>query len=148
MKKTILGIVAFLSLSLFPLSYAGAAGILPPPTGEVPGKAAEICKEDNCGNYSVNDFLQMAVNISDWILGIVGAVALLFFVIGGFYFILSGGASDKIEKGKDMIIGSIIGLVIVFSSYLIIQFILTSAGFSKGADGNWSKSGQSINWNK
>jgi hypothetical protein len=149
MSKTIISIAVFLSLFFSSFSFASAAEILPKPTGEIPTGAANVCTGDNnCGNYSLSDFLQMAINISDWILGIVGAVALLFFVIGGFMFVLSGGSSDKIEKGKSMIIGSIIGLVIVFSSYLIIQFVLTSMGFSKGLDGNWSKSGQSINWGK
>ncbi|HTX86690.1 MAG TPA: hypothetical protein VMC41_01315, partial [Candidatus Nanoarchaeia archaeon] len=78
LQKTIL--IASLWLSFLP-RFARAAGILPAESG------AKNCTSPNgCGNYSLLDILALAVNIADWILGVVGAVALLFFVYGGFVF--------------------------------------------------------------
>ncbi|MDD4901577.1 MAG: pilin [Patescibacteria group bacterium] len=116
-------------LTFFPLS-ARAAGILPAATGN-PGNvsATKACREylathpgGNCGNYSLNDILSLAITVSNWILASVGAIALLFFVYGGFVFILSGGNEERVKEGKQILINSIIGLAIVFTSYIIIRF--------------------------
>lgn len=84
------------------------------------------------GNYSLNDILGLAVNASRWILGIVGSLALLMFIYGGFTFLISAGSSEKISEARKIILAAVIGLIIVFSSYLIIQFVLNSLGL------NWS----------
>jgi len=72
----------------------------------------------------------IAVRASRWILGIVGSLALLMFVYGGFMFLISSGSSDKISKAKAIIVAAIVGLIIVFSSYLIIQFVLKTIGIN------------------
>lgn len=97
----------------------GASGILPTPTG---GNGGD-------GDYSLNDFVQLAVNVSEKILGLVGSLALLAFVYGGIVFLISGGSSEKVEKGKQILIGAVIGLVIVFASYMIIQFTMDALGY-------------------
>ncbi len=85
-----------------------------------------ISEVTNCGangeQCSLNAFLRLGLSVSQYILGIVGALTLLMFIVGGVVLMLSGGSADKVKKGKDILIGSVIGLVIVFSSYLIIQF--------------------------
>ncbi len=58
------------------------------------------------------------------ILGIVGALALLFLVYGGISMIIAGGNETKIAKAKSLIVYTAIGLVIIFSSYTIINFVL------------------------
>lgn len=114
-----------------PITAAGASGagsgILPTPTG---GKGGD-------GDYSLNDFIQLAVNVSEKILGLVGSLALLAFVYGGIMFLISGGNSEKVEKGKQILIGAVVGLVIVFTSYMIIQFTMSALGVT----GNWAKTG-------
>jgi len=67
-------------------------------------------------------------------------VVLFFFILGGFFFIFSSGESGKVEKGKGMIIGSVVGLIIMFASYVIIQFAMTALGVT----GAW----QISNWFK
>ena len=68
------------------------------------------------------------VNVANWILGIVGSLALLMFVIGGFMFLISAGNSKTVDKGKSILISSVVGLVIVFCSYMIIQFSMSAMG--------------------
>ncbi len=72
---------------------------------------------------SLNSFLKLGINVANYILGIVGALTLLMFVYGGVMMIISGGSADKVKKGKDIIIGSVVGLMIVFGSYLIVSFV-------------------------
>lgn len=76
------------------------------------------------GSYELNDGVILAVRISQIILGIVGSLTLLMFIYGGFTFLTSGGSSEKVSKGKNIIIAAVIGLIIVFSSYLIIKFTI------------------------
>lgn len=78
---------------------------------------------NGCGDYSLDDMLTLGVNVANWILGVVGALALLFFVYGGFVFILSGGSEEKVREGKTVLMNAIIGLAVVFCSYLIVQFV-------------------------
>lgn len=83
-----------------------------------------IVEAQDCSKgCSLNTFMKLGINIAHYILGIVGALTLLMFIFGGFTWILSGGSSDKVQKGKDIIIGSVVGLLIVFSSYMIINFV-------------------------
>ena len=81
----------------------------------------ENCRK--CGDCSLNDFAQLALNIFDYILGLVGSLALLVFVYGGILFLFSGGNSDQVQKGKSALKGAVIGLIIVFCSYVIVHFV-------------------------
>lgn len=80
------------------------------------------------GNYSLDDIMTTVISISGWILGIIGSLALLMFVYGGFMFLISAGSSDKIGQAKKIIIAAVIGLIIVFSSYIIIRFVSQAIG--------------------
>ena len=57
-------------------------------------------------------------------LGIVGSLALLMFVYGGFVWLTSSGSPDKIKTGKDIFMWAAIGLVVIFSSYILLKFFL------------------------
>ena len=54
-----------------------------------------------------------------------GIITLLLLVFGGFTFIIGAGAGDtkKLEQGKQAIAGAVIGLIIVVTSFWIIQII-------------------------
>lgn len=59
-------------------------------------------------------------------LGLIGSIALLMFIYGGFTWLTSGGSPDKVKKGKDIMVWAIIGLVLVFSSVALVQFVLNA----------------------
>lgn len=56
-------------------------------------------------------------------LGILGSLALATFIYGGFIWMLSGGSAERIEKGKKILVWAVIGLVIILTSYIIVNFI-------------------------
>ena len=109
--------------------------ILPQPSGpcDVSGY------EGNCGNYQIDDFLVLAVNISRWILGIVGSLALAMFIYGGVMFMISSGSSESVGKAKNIITAAVIGLLIVFASFMIIKTVLLSMGI------NWNGNQMKMN---
>lgn len=57
-------------------------------------------------------------------LGIVGSLALLMFIYGGFVWLTSAGSSDKVTKGKNILVWATIGLVVIFMSYGATKFVL------------------------
>lgn len=62
------------------------------------------------------------------ILGVVGSLALVMFVYGGLIWMTSSGSSDQVKKGKDILIWAAVGLVIIFSAYGIIRFVIQGVG--------------------
>ncbi|MBI4281077.1 hypothetical protein HY628_02690 [Candidatus Uhrbacteria bacterium] len=71
----------------------------------------------------LNDLVQTFVNFSRLLLGLVGSAVLFFFIYGGVVWLTSAGSADRVKKGKDIVVNSVIGLVIVFSAFTIIQFV-------------------------
>lgn len=73
-----------------------------------------------------DDLSVLIGNILNYVLGMLGVLALVMFVYGGLMWMTSGGASEKIKKGKDTIVWSILGLAIIFFSYALLDFVLTA----------------------
>jgi len=67
-------------------------------------------------------------NVIKTVLAIVGALALAMFIYGGFTWLTSGGSAEKIKKGKDILMWAVIGLVVIFASYSLVDFLLTAFG--------------------
>jgi hypothetical protein len=59
-------------------------------------------------------------------LGIVGSLALVMFIYGGFVWMLAAGNNERVQKGKDILIWAAIGLVVIFASYAAVSFIFTA----------------------
>jgi hypothetical protein len=58
---------------------------------------------------------------------VVGVVAVVMIILGGFRYITSGGVSEKITSAKNTILYAIIGLVVVALAQLLVRFVLTNA---------------------
>lgn len=71
--------------------------------------------------------LRNSINlIINAVLALVGTVALLFLIIGGYQYITSSGNSEAIEKAKKTILYSIIGLIVAILSFIIINAVISS----------------------
>ncbi len=83
------------------------------------------------GSCTLNTFIALGVSLSNIILGLVGALTLAMFIYGGVILLISGGNTEKISKGKEIILGSVVGLLIVFGSYTIITFVVNDVFVAK-----------------
>jgi len=62
------------------------------------------------------------------VLKIIGSVSLLLLIYGGFLMIMSGGSEAKVKEGRSIITYTAIGLVVIFSAYIILTFFLGALG--------------------
>lgn len=80
------------------------------------------------GTQKIQDIVTLVVNIFSIVVGIV---AVIMIVVGGFKYITSGGDSGNITSAKNTIVYAVIGLVIVALAQFIVKFVLdkvTTAG--------------------
>ncbi len=64
--------------------------------------------------------------ISNIIISVVSAIAIIMLIVGGIKYVVSGGDSKKVTDAKNTLLYAIIGLVVCIISFAIIQFVLTS----------------------
>jgi hypothetical protein len=83
------------------------------------------------GNYELSYIREYAIYIAKIILGLVGSLSLIAFVYGGVTFLISGGSSDQIKKGQGILKAAVIGILITFSSALIINVFLGGLGINQ-----------------
>jgi cytochrome bd-type quinol oxidase subunit 2 len=69
----------------------------------------------------VNSLVTNIVNIFSIIVGIV---AVIMVIVGGFKFIISGGDSTKVTSARNTIIYAIVGLIVVALAQFIVKFVL------------------------
>lgn len=83
---------------------------------------ATTCAQSTSGaGDNVNSLVADVINIFSWVVGIVSVIMI---IVGGFQYITSGGASDKVSTAKNTIMYAIIGLVIVALAQFIVRFVL------------------------
>lgn len=74
---------------------------------------------------NLQDIINSVFNVA---YGLAGVVAIIYLIIGGYHYITSSGNPDASEAAKSTIVNSIIGLIIILTSYLIIRFALDQLG--------------------
>lgn len=84
------------------------------------------CDEDQ-GDFQ--DTLTAFINI---ISIIIGAIAVIMIIFGGFRYMTSGGDATKVSTAKNTILYALIGLILVAVAQIIVRFVLnqTSDTFS------------------
>lgn len=87
-------------------------------------EGAEIVRADNMPS----DLTVVVKNISNTALTIIIAVSVVMLIYGGFRYIVSGGDSKKVTDAKNTILYAIIGLVISFLAYAIVNFVVGTIG--------------------
>jgi len=83
----------------------------------------------------ITDLTLIVGGILKQALGILGSLALLVFIYGGFMWVIAAGNAENVKKGTDAMQWAVIGICIIFSSYAIIDLIFQGigAGISKTA---------------
>jgi hypothetical protein len=77
------------------------------------------CQEQDAG---LQGTVKTVVNVLSVVVGIV---AVIMIIIGGFRYITSGGKQESVTAAKNTILYAVIGLVIVALAQVIVRFVLT-----------------------
>jgi len=75
---------------------------------------------------STNSVQALMGKVITAVMGVIGSIALLMFIYGGITWMTSSGNQEKIKKGQGIIVWATIGLVVIFLSYALTRFVLTS----------------------
>lgn len=84
----------------------------------------ETCLEDPLGLPADKPIPTLIGKVIKGALGIVGSLALVMFIYGGLVWMTSAGNEQRVKTGKDILIWATIGLVIIFTSYALVHFII------------------------
>lgn len=76
----------------------------------------------------VTSISELIIRITQWLLGLVGILALLALVVGGIRIIGAFGDEEKVRKGKTIIYWAVAGLVVVFLAYAVIITLSRTLG--------------------
>lgn len=81
------------------------------------------CTNTSGGDTSISHLIKTIVNI---ISILVGAIAVIMIIVGGFRYVTSGGKQESVSGAKNTILYAIIGLVIVALAQIIVHFVLNN----------------------
>jgi hypothetical protein len=66
---------------------------------------------------------QIALNFLDFLLAIVGVLALIMLIVGGIMYLTSAGDDKRIETAKKIVTYAIIGIAVALASLVIVRQI-------------------------
>jgi len=108
-------LIAFSILSLVFLPMAGALAL------EV--GIEEVESEIELGGRDIRSTAATIINVA---MGLLGIIAVVIILIGGFRWMTAGGNEESVGTAKKMIIQGVIGLAIILASWAIARFVLES----------------------
>lgn len=79
-------------------------------------------------NAAQGTLLENVKNIINVMLLVIGVVAVIMLIVGGFRYVLSNGNEKAISGAKDTILYAVIGIVIALLSFAIVNFVLARFG--------------------
>jgi len=72
------------------------------------------------------DIRETAARIINVALGLLGIIAVVIILAGGFKWMTAGGNEEKVGEAKKLISAGVIGLVIIITAYAIAAFVINS----------------------
>ena len=104
--------------------------------------AAGVCVADTFGLNPVGnqvagklgnqDLRETAANLINVLLGLLGLIAVVIVLAGGFKWMTSGGSEEKTGDAKKMIGAGVIGLAIILSAWAISLFVINQLSSATG----------------
>lgn len=64
--------------------------------------------------------------ITNVLLFIIGAIAVIMLIIGGIRYVTSGGDSAAVTSAKNTILYAVVGIVVAILAYAVVNFVITS----------------------
>jgi hypothetical protein len=118
----------FIAISTLVLSF-GVMALAVPSVGAVNAVDDEACKQAPDSllckganrSENANDLVKTIVNT---LLFVVGAISVVVIIVGGIMYTVSAGDSGAVTRAKNTIMYAVVGLVVSFLAYAIVNFVL------------------------
>ncbi|MBI5466349.1 MAG: hypothetical protein HY974_03610, partial [Candidatus Kerfeldbacteria bacterium] len=72
--------------------------------------------------------IAVASTVINTLLGLVGVIAVIVIIYGGFTWLTSAGNEEKVTKAKKLLASAVIGVAIILGAYTITSFVVKSIG--------------------
>ncbi len=104
------------------------AGVISVGVLALPLAASALTIENVGGTLTLGsaDLKQTVLNIITFVLGLLGLIAVIMILYGGFIWLTAGGNEDKVSSAKRIISSAIVGLVVILISWAIVNFVVKS----------------------
>ena len=131
MKKTIiLFLIIFITIAFISILYNVDNFCY----GKGDAKLKPVKLDNPLGNTPADtDINTLIGKVIKAVLGVVGSLAVVMFIYGGLVWMTAAGSNEKVQKGKDILIWATVGLVIIFTSYALVRFVLVDVFGAKKA---------------
>lgn len=96
-----------------PIERIFTEGIIPEPSG---GTGENTY-------FEIIDVFTLLGNVLTLIFTFTAVIAIIYVIIGGYYYVTAYGNPENIQKGKQTITWAIIGLVVSMLAWAIVQFV-------------------------
>jgi hypothetical protein len=84
-------------------------------------------------DFGNNDPRIMAGRLVQIFLGLLGVIAIVLIIYGGWLYMTAQGAPDKVEKARKVLTDAIIGLLIILSAFAIATYVISRLVNATGA---------------
>ena len=91
--------------------------------GESVSALSECNVEKTDGEKSLMSNVSMLINV---FASVMGFLAIGMIIYGGFMLLTAQGDPARIKRGKDVVLYSVIGLILVVLAYAIVNFVMNS----------------------
>lgn len=112
-------------LPIVAIVFVFALAISPSVSALTLREGAEAARCDGCPRDLFGD-TGVFRQITNTILYIVGIVAVIMLIIGGVKYVLSSGDAKKVTDAKNTVLYAIIGLIISFLAFAIVNFVISA----------------------
>ena len=116
------------------LATAGIAQVAHADDALTPGDLGLDTIRQNAG-FGKKTIYQTVGDLIKVALTIVGLIAIVLVIFGGFKWMTSGGSEEKVDEAKKLLYSGIIGLIIILSAYALTSFVLGTLLTATGATG-------------
>lgn len=90
---------------------------------EVVNEGLNVLTVSGLGTKDIRETIASIINV---FMGLLGTVAIVIILIGGFQWMTAGGNEEKVEKAKQLLGAGVIGLAIILAAYSITRFVIGS----------------------
>lgn len=77
---------------------------------------------------------ELVTAVIKYLLYLSGIIAIIFIILGGFWYMTAGGNDEQAEKGQKALTNAVIGLVLVILAYVIVNVVVNT--LTSGTPGN------------